>query len=166
MTDPLSISASIIAILELTSTVTQYLKDVKDGSEDRARISSEMTSVTSILFLLREQAREDKQNASWTSTFQSLNVEKGPLDQIRMALERLSKELAPGATRLRKVGKAMSWPFKKAEIEEILGIIERAKALLILARQNDHMYDVLFSDRSPSDTKLRLLATQQALRSH
>jgi hypothetical protein len=35
MADPLSITASIIAVLQLTSVVAQYLKDIKGGFGDR-----------------------------------------------------------------------------------------------------------------------------------
>lgn len=137
--DPLSISASITALLQLTSTVVQYLNGVRGASEERGRVLSELASVNSILFILQEQADQAKQNDEWSSTLQSLNVPEGPLDHFRRALERLSSKLAPSATPLKKLGKAITWPFKKEEIKEILGSIERQKALLVLARQNDHM---------------------------
>lgn len=135
--DPLSITASITALLGLTSTVITYLNDVRGASEDRGRILSEIASVNSIIFILQDLA--DQQNDTWSSTFQSLNLPNGPLDQFRMALERLASKLAPSATPLKKLGNAMAWPFQKGEIKEILGSIERQKALLTLARQNDHM---------------------------
>lgn len=135
--DPLSITASITALLGLTSTVITYLNDIRGASEDRGRILSEIASVNSIIFILQDLA--DQQNDTWSSTFQSLNLPKGPLDQFRMALERLASKLAPSATPLKMLGNAMAWPFQKGEIKEILGSIERQKALLTLARQNDHM---------------------------
>lgn len=139
MTDPLSISASITALLQLTSTVIQYLSGVKGAPEDRQRILSELASVIGFLYTLEDQADKAKQGDQWSSTLQSLNVPKGPLDQLRRALERLSSKLAPSATGLKKVSKAITWPFQKEEIREILGSIERQKALFNLARQNDHM---------------------------
>lgn len=137
--DPLSISASITALLQLASTVIQYLNGVKGAPEDRQRILSELASVTGVLFILEDQADKAKQGDQWSSTLQSLNVPEGPLDQLRRALERLSSKLAPSATGLKKFGKAIIWPFQKVEIREILGSIERQKALFNLARQNDHM---------------------------
>ena len=139
MTDPLSVTASIVALLEFSAKVIVYLSDVKNGSEDRGKVLSEVASVNCMLYSLQEKAHEDKQNDAWSSTFQSLDVPTGPLDEIRTALESLSKKLAPPSTSLKKVRKAMTWPFQKGEIKEILERIERAKALLNLARQNDHM---------------------------
>ena len=139
MTDPLSVTASIVALLEFSAKVIGYLNDVKNGSEDRGTVLSEIASVNCMLYSLQERAHEDEQNNAWSSTFQSLDVPKGPLDQIRTALESLSKKLAPPSTSLKKVRKAITWPFQKGETKEILERIERAKALLNLARQNDHM---------------------------
>lgn len=137
--DPLSISASITALLQLTSTVIQFLNGVKGAPEDRRNILSELACVSGILYVLQDQAEQAKQGDQWSSTLQSLNVTNGPLDQFRTALERLSLKLASPATGLKKLGKAIVWPFQKEEIKEILGSIERQKALLTLARQNDHM---------------------------
>ena len=137
--DPLSISAGITALLQLTSTVIQYLNSVKGASEDRRRILSELASVNGILFILQDQADQAKQGDQWSSTLQSLNVPEGPLEQFRRALEHLSSKLAPPATGLKKLGNSITWPFQKEEIKEVLGSIERQKALFNLARQNDHM---------------------------
>ena len=135
--DPLSITASISALLGLSSTVITYLNDVRGASADRGRILSEIASVNSIFFILQDLA--DQQNDTSSLTFQSLNLPKGPLDQFRMALERLSSGLAPPATPLKKLGNAVTWHFKKGEIEEILSSIERLKTLLTLVRQQDHV---------------------------
>lgn len=137
--DPLSISASITALLQLTSTVIQYINSIKGASEDRQKILSELASVNGILFILQDQADQAKQGDQWSLTLQSLNVLDGPLAQFRKALERLSSRLAPPATGLKKLGNAIKWPFQKEEVKDILSSIERQKALFTLARQNDHM---------------------------
>ena len=137
--DPLSVSASLTALLQLSTTVIQYVVAVKGAPEDRGRILSELASVSRILLILQEQEVQAKHEDEWSLTLRSLNVPEGPLDQYKRALERLLAKLGPSTTSLGKVRKAMTWPFEKGEIKEILDIIERQKALLVLARQNDHM---------------------------
>ena len=137
--DPLSISASITTLVQLTSTVIQHLDSVKGASEERRRVLSELASILGVFYFLKDQADQTKQDDQWSSTLQSLSVPEGPLDQFRRALERLSSKLAPPATGLKKLGNSITWPFQKEEIKEILGSIERQKALFNLARQNDHM---------------------------
>ena len=134
--DPLSISASIVALVQLTGTVIEYLHGVKGASEDRQNILSELTSVSSMLFILQDCV--DQQEDSWSLTLKLLNGSEGLLAQLRTSLGILVSKLSP-VKGLKKVGKAFAWPFQKGEIKEILNIIERQKALLTLARQNDHM---------------------------
>jgi hypothetical protein len=49
MTDPLSISASVITLLQLSGTVIEYLNGLKGASEDRRRLLDEVTSVSGLL---------------------------------------------------------------------------------------------------------------------
>jgi len=50
MAEPLSITAGIIAVLQLTAKAVQYLNDVKDAPTDRQQILIEISSFTSALF--------------------------------------------------------------------------------------------------------------------
>ena len=139
--DPLSISASIITILQLTGTVIQYLNTVKGAPKDRQRILSELCNVSSMLYVLEDQANQAHGDA-WSSTLLSLSAPNGPIEQFKTALKRLEDKLAP-VEGWRKFGKTMAWPFQREEIEEILNVIERQKTLFNLAQQNDHMCDSL-----------------------
>ena len=137
--DPLSISASIAALLQIAGTVINYLSDVRDGPKDLQRIRLEVCSILSILIMLQDQLNQAKDDDdSLSSTLMSLNVPDGPFDQFRAALERISLKLAP-IQGWRKLGRAFKWPFDKEEIEDILRIIERQKSIFSLARQNDHI---------------------------
>ncbi|KAL8638995.1 MAG: hypothetical protein Q9228_003911, partial [Teloschistes exilis] len=136
--DPLSVSASIVALLQLTSTVISCLGDIKNGPEELKRIRLEVSSVLSILYMLQDQADQAKQGDVFASTLGSLNVPNGPFQQLRATLERLASKLTPGKG-WRKIGSAFQWPLEKEEIREILATIERLKTLFSLARQNDHI---------------------------
>jgi hypothetical protein len=148
MADPLSISASIIAVIQLSGTVIEYLNGVKAASEDRRRLLDEVASISGFLYILKDRAAQSQQGNSWSSTLKSLDGPKGPLAQFKIALERLTSKLAP-VVGLRKAGKAITWPFQKEEIKELLATIERQKSLFSLALQNDHMCVlVLFISRA------------------
>ncbi len=140
--DPLSISASIITILQLTGKVVQYLNNVKGGDDDRKRILDELTYTHVLLFQLKDLADREHGRDTVLVTMESLALPKGPLEQVKMALEALASKLAP-VQGLRKLGKALLWPFEKGEIKEILATIERQKTHFSLALQKDHMCDAL-----------------------
>lgn len=147
--DPLSVSASIVALLQLTSTVINYLIDVRGGPEELQRVRLEVSSVPKILFMLQDQADQAKQDDSFLSTLGSLNVRNGPFEQFRATLERLASKLAP-VKGWRQIRKTLIWPFQKEEIHEILNTIERQKGVFLLTGQN---YLIALSKVTGSDVK-------------
>jgi hypothetical protein len=121
------------------------VKEVKDSSEDKRRLLDETVSIEAFLSVLKNRAEAPQDNERWHKTFVSLVAPKGPLQQFKLALDRLASKLEP-AEGSKKFRKAMTWPFQKQEIRDILSIIERQEALFILALQNDHL---LVSPRIP-----------------
>ncbi|KAF2470523.1 ankyrin [Lindgomyces ingoldianus] len=135
--DPLSVTASIIAILQLSSKVGCYLNDVKDVSKDRAKCAIEAANLNSLLTTLRFRLEEGRSNTPWHTAVRALATENGPLDQFKQALEELQSKLT-GGTKMKKVGDALIWKFKKEEISSILDRMERLKTLVEIALQMDH----------------------------
>lgn len=138
MAEPLSITASIIAVLQLATTAVQYLNDVKDAPAERQRILIEVMTVSGFLHTLKDRAESMQPEDLHASALRSLNVPDGPFKQIASALERLNSKLKP-ARGLKRVSKALTWTLDKADVNTILASIERQKALFLLAMQDDHM---------------------------
>ena len=139
MADPLSLSVSIIAVLQLTSTVVQYLCDVKGAVDERQRVLHEVSSISGMFYILKdlgERGSHDPVNEDWSAIVRSLQVPNGPLDQFKLALERLASKLEP-TSGLTRMTKTLTWPFEKKEIMSILGVMERQKSLFSLAMQKD-----------------------------
>lgn len=136
--DPLSVSASIVALLQLSSTVISYLSDIRDGPAELRTIRREVSSIWTLLSVLQDEADKTPLDMMFCSTLDLLNMPNGLFEQFRNALQLLASKLAP-VEGWRKVGKAFKWPFEKSEVLEILHTIERQKALFTLARQNDHI---------------------------
>src|ERR1700755_2026629 len=60
--DPLSMTASIITVLELTTTLTGFINDVRHATREEAKVGIEASSIYSLLTSLRfwvEGARSD-----------------------------------------------------------------------------------------------------------
>lgn len=135
--DPLTITASIIAILQLSNEVVGYLNDVKNASKDRVKCTVEASNTYSLLVSLRFRL-EGSSNEPWYNAVRALGIENGPLDQFKQALEQLRTRMTGGST-LKKVGDALMWKFSKEEVTSILGRIERLKTLVGVALQMDHL---------------------------
>ncbi|KIN03450.1 hypothetical protein OIDMADRAFT_39755 [Oidiodendron maius Zn] len=137
MADPLSVSASIIALLQLSGTVIGYFKDVKDASKDCANILLEISSASSLLHSLNNLiTRSDAQGFQFAMVA-SLAVPYGPLDQFKSVLERLSEKICP-VDRFKRAVRVIAWSLKKDEVKELLSTIERLKSLFSLALQSDN----------------------------
>ncbi|KAF2809676.1 uncharacterized protein BDZ99DRAFT_463452 [Mytilinidion resinicola] len=136
--DPLSVTASIIAILQLSNKIVGYLTDVKDASRERATCAVEVSNLHSLLLNLRFHLEEGNANTPWHTAVRALAVENGPLDQFKQALEMLQTKMI-GRGRIKKAGDMLVWKFKKEEIASILGQIERLKTLVEIALQRDHL---------------------------
>lgn len=138
--DPLSVTASIIAVLQLTSTVINYLINAKDASKDQARCATEASNIYHLLTNLKYRLEEAKsENASWHTAVRSLAVANGPLDQYKSALDQLQSKVATASTsRLHKAGRALVWKSTKDEVANILSRIERLKSLIQIALEMDH----------------------------
>lgn len=135
MSDPLSISASIVAVLQLTATVVRYLNDMKDATNERQRIVSEISSAHDLLSMLKTLADRSEWGDPRLTTMKSLTAPQGPLEQLKLSLEKLEKLLKPSG----RIGNAIKWPFQRPEVLKIVAAIERQKSLFTLALHTGHM---------------------------
>jgi hypothetical protein len=139
--DPITavgLAASIVQLIDATTTAVKYLNDVKDAPKDRATLAREGSSLLALFTDLRYRVEEADSTGAWFAGVRSLGVEGGPLDQFKDAMEGLARKLKPEA-RIKKFSKALCWTLDKNEISNILSKIERLKTLVSLALQKDHL---------------------------
>lgn len=136
--DPLSASASVVALLQLASAAISYIHCSKGDPEERSQLLSQIPSMSGLLMMLQDQLDEDRDDVQWSSSLRLLNSQDGPLDQFRASLDTLVSKLE-SAKGLAKVGKTLAWPLQKKVVTEILNSLERQKRMLSLFRQDDHM---------------------------
>ncbi|RYP44150.1 hypothetical protein DL768_009359 [Monosporascus sp. mg162] len=145
MGDPLSVTASVISILQLAAKTTQYCKDFKDGSTDRIRLRDELRSATCLLEMLKDRIEDVNDMNADTSALRPASIEAlkrpdGPLFHFQQMLEEIVAKLAPQGSRGR-LKQHVTWPFDKKEIAELLASLERCKSHISLAMQNDLAYE-------------------------
>jgi hypothetical protein len=136
--DPLSATASIIAILQLTGKVLGYLSDVKDAPKECQKCAIEASNLQHLLINLRYRLEQGQTGDSWFTEVRTLSVENGPLDQYRQALEQLQSKIEVSNS-VQKIKRQLAWNFNKAEIAEILARMERLKSLVSIALEMDHL---------------------------
>lgn len=137
--EPLSVTASIIAVLQLSAKVLLYISDVRNAPTERSHCEAEVSNLSALLRALRDHVQTADSSQPWYTNVEKLAAPNGPFDQFKQALEALQNIITDGG-RLKKVGEALVWKFKKEEITGILQQIERLKSLVEIALQNDHLY--------------------------
>lgn len=129
MMDPLSISASLIALLQLTGNVIKYLNGVRNASDQIKRLSLELCTVYGLLSTLKDVYIDLDPSLS-----ELLDGPDGIFAQLELLLERLASRLDEKS---QSSGQLLRWPLKKGEIGELLSSLERQKSSLSLVLQND-----------------------------
>lgn len=133
MTDPLSVAASITALLGLTTSLVEYINGTINASEDKKKLSAEIHDTAVILATLQDLIQSHSQ--------EDLLSEAGNLQALARILVSLEKALLPLKARLNNDGRLklkgiLAWPFHEKEVRETLAAAERHKMLLSLSLQD------------------------------
>lgn len=159
MGDPLSTAASIIAVLQLTSSVIKYINTAKGANKDRKSLRDEIRACEDILNQLKDNAddTDDEEYEAWQKKIKALEAPGAPLGRLKTALNSVDAKLRPKRdTRTQKAVDSLKWPFKEKEVSDMLAAIEREKALLLLALQNDFGSLIREIKRTTNDHKKKL----------
>ena len=134
--DPLSLSASIVAVLQMTGKLLSYLNDVRNTTKDQAQLAVEASNIYGLLTALRFRVEQSNAYDPWFSAVRNLATENGPLDQAKEALKRLISKAEP-CQGIQKLGRQLMWKFEKSEMRDVLDKIERIKTLVNISLTDD-----------------------------
>jgi hypothetical protein len=134
--DPLSVTASIIAVLQLTTVLTTYINDIRHATSDQKKVAVEASNLYGLLTNLRFRVDEARSDDTWFNQVKLLGVGNGPLEQFKHILEKMVEQITISGTRDR-VKSALTWRWTKSEVDEALKQMERLKTLITIALTND-----------------------------
>ena len=138
--DPLSVSASIITLLQSVCSAVSVLRSIKHSSNERRRLLLELSSLRGVLEALKELNDENsiEDDPKWTATAASLMEPDGLLNQCKSLIALLISKLQPGKG-VERISTAVAWPFQSADIKSLLATLERYKQSFSLALVCDHL---------------------------
>lgn len=158
--DPLSVSASIIAVIQIASVVSthcmQYIKSAKNSKTLILRLVQELGGLQIVLRTLEDltergthvlQNGEDK-DAEETSyllpTLHKLCQLEYVFDECIRKLEQLERDIVPSSevnlSKKESFFRALHWPLKEAYMKSIMEDINHYIALFSLALTLDETY--------------------------
>ncbi|TVY38543.1 Ankyrin repeat and KH domain-containing protein [Lachnellula occidentalis] len=140
--DGLSAAASVVALVQISGQIYNlcqtYYAGVKSAREDIRRLRDEVTSLQDVLNGVADLA--DSPASAKLAVLGLLNQPDGLVQQCQTELAGLTTKLADGQGNgtMKKFGmRALKWPFTKKDVDAIISIIGRQKALFHLALTTD-----------------------------
>lgn len=138
MAEGLAVTASIVAILQLSGTVVNLLATAYAATEDRNEIIAELSSITGVLFHLKELVESAQNEGDWPVRMISLASLPCQIAQFQSVLDGLYLKVKPVAG-LRAIGKSLKWPFQKKQFQDILAALGRQKSDFLICLGMDHL---------------------------
>jgi hypothetical protein len=144
--DPLSLTASITAVVTLAAQVSsicyEYIIAVANASKDAQSLWSELTIVSYLLSNLNTIIPSiPKGQSIWFA------VVKATKDDYETALKELQQRLEaarpPQKSSLNRLKKKLVWPFEKDDFDQVMGRLERQKTSLTNLLAQGNLYDIL-----------------------
>ena len=136
MADPLSTTASIIALVQLSAEVIKYISATTGAKKERKELRSEIWACEAILQQLQHESADIEEGDEWEQTLRTLKGPDAPLRQLFNVLGLIKAKLLPE----KGLRAALRWPFEAKEIEKLIVTLERQKVLLQIALTNDCRY--------------------------
>lgn len=132
--------ASIINIIQLMGTLTQYLRAATHAPADRRKLLLEANTLVALLKSLKDfvTVEDEDGHLQWRQAVRQLETPDGPFAQYQAALESLLKKISP-QHRLKKAIQTVLWKMTEDDINELLLRMERMKSLVSIALEMDHL---------------------------
>jgi Cdc6-like AAA superfamily ATPase len=132
----LAAATTVTAVLDASWRVIKYINSAKGATQERKKLREELRACESVLQQLKDEVDDSEEGQAWTETLRALEAPGAPLGRLLVTLGEVEAKLQPQEGR-RKLLTSMRWPFNEKELKEIFSMIEREKALLMLAISNN-----------------------------
>lgn len=137
--DPLSISASIVALLQLSGKVIDVLSAITSFSAETRSLTIEINTTRALLSSIAEIASVDE---TWNQNLRTLTVQDGPmqiLDSLLSKLERRLSREVEAKSGLGQLKRKIVWPWRVDETRQMVRTAREARGLLAGALAVDHL---------------------------
>ncbi|KAJ5692584.1 hypothetical protein N7462_002007 [Penicillium macrosclerotiorum] len=137
--DPLSISASIIALLQVSGAVIELLSAIASASSDIRSLAVEIGTTRSLLSSILDLTDTSE---GWNECLRNITTKNGPVPLLEDLLTKLERHLNREASvekEFRQLKKKLTWPWRKEETQKMLKTARIARGLLAEALAVDHL---------------------------
>jgi hypothetical protein len=166
MTDPLSITASLIAVAQISGSIISlcydYRRGIKSARKDVSKILQEVQSLRNVIEqLLQLLDKDDARGEVYLPSLKNMNVDDdGPFAQYQNDLRRLEDQLRSPVNKWQRLGDQLLWPLKERDVAKTLESIHRLKGIIEFGLAADSTTLILEIQKNTRDLKDRILDFQ------
>ena len=93
--DGLNAAASIIAVLQISSSIVKYINTATGATKERKRLLDAVQACESILQQLKDEADDSEEGKAWLETIKALKAPDAPLSRLWAILSIIKTKLEP-----------------------------------------------------------------------
>ncbi|CAG8892264.1 unnamed protein product [Penicillium egyptiacum] len=156
--DPLSITTSVIALLQVSRKVIDLISTIISASAEIRCLTVEISTTRALLSSISDIAAVDE---TWNKNLRQLMTEDGPMQMLDTLLSKLDHRLSREVGIKGEVGrlrKKLTWPWRADDTREMIRVAREARGLLAGALAVDHLSANILRRHCP-DRMVRQLLT-------
>lgn len=143
MAEPLSLVASLIAVVQISGSVIsccyEYRKGVKNAPKHILGVTNEVAGLRNVVERLVALIDDEKMAShKYLSTLAGFASVGGPLELCQHDLESLKVKLEPPINEWKALGRRLTWPLHEKDVTKTLASVYRTKSLLETALMVDN----------------------------
>jgi hypothetical protein len=129
-------ATSVLSIIHEALKIAKYIGDVHEGHKERKQLSQEMVAVYQLFLGIQDQFAVEgwESDETWSRAIRPLFRSGGVIEQLRDTLSSVVGRLTlPEPGTLKRIGRALKWPFDKDEIQELTDRIHTSLQMVMTA---------------------------------
>ncbi|MCJ1380180.1 hypothetical protein MMC17_003283 [Xylographa soralifera] len=159
--DPLSLTITVVGLIQATSVVVQYIYDFKDAGKERSKLAQEVIGLSLLLQQLEARLHDALAGDPWFEGCLSLATPDGTISQLTQVVKELQLKLSP-ETGLKRLGQKLTWSISKTDLDKMLTQIERLKSQINITLNQDQFQISKAIERTGKETSEGVQALQDA----
>jgi ankyrin repeat domain-containing protein 50 len=138
MADPLSLTASLIAIAQISGSIISlcydYRRGFKGAQKEVVQIFRETQSLRNVIEqliqLLDKDDKDDVGGKVHLPSLRNMSLSDGAFSEFQNDLKKLEDRLRNPVTKWQRLGDQLLWPLRERDVKEALGSIHRIKGIV------------------------------------
>ncbi|KAI1775498.1 ankyrin repeat-containing domain protein [Hypoxylon cercidicola] len=158
MADPLSIAASLVAVVQISGGIISlcydYRQCVQGAKKDIATLQREVQSLRNVIEQILKLL--DTEDEDYLPLLRKMNASNNSFHEYEEDFRRLEDRLRSPVSKWRQLGQQLLWPLRERELTKDIETIHRMKGILEFGLVTDTAFSIMEIRKDTRDLKDRI----------